>query len=281
MKRDRLDKKTPADDIDRSLGQGGDSTQEHGPDGKPRKALGFWGRLRAYFLAGILVTAPLTITVALASWLIDFVDSRVVPLIPDQYNPDFYLKEYLGYEIGLPGLGLLVLIIVITLIGALAAGLVGRFVVRLGESMLSRMPVIRSIYGASKQILETVLKSQSNAFRQPVLVEYPRKGLWAIAFITGTTEGEVQHLVADRLINVFLPTTPNPTSGFLLFVPKEDLIILDMSVEEAIKMVISAGIVTPPDRRPKSVQQVPVTTAHEELPEEAEELAKTLIPSEE
>ena len=226
-------------------------------------------------------TAPLTITFALASWLIEFVDSRVVPLIPTRYNPDFYLKEYLGYEIGLPGLGLLILIIAITLIGALTAGLVGRIVIRAGESMLNRMPVIRSVYGASKQILETVLHSQSKAFRQPVLVEYPRKGLWAIAFVTGTTEGEVQHLVADRLINVFLPTTPNPTSGFLLFVPKEDLVILDMSVEEAIKMVISAGIVTPPDRRPKAVQQVPVTTAHEPLTEESEKLAKKLIPSEE
>lgn len=280
-KRDSLNDNTPTEDTG-APAPASEGTPDHdGPEGRPRKALGFWGRLRAYFLAGILVTAPLTITFALASWLIEFVDSRVVPLIPDRYNPDFYLKEYLGYQIGLPGLGLLVLVIVITLIGALTAGLVGRFVVRFGESMLNRMPVIRSVYGASKQILETVLQSKSNAFRQPVLVEYPRKGLWAIAFITGTTEGEVQHLVADRLINVFLPTTPNPTSGFLLFVPRNDLIILDMSVEEAIKMVISAGIVTPPDRRPKSVQKVPVTAAHDKLPKESEELAKKLIPSEE
>jgi len=278
--RDELENELPAKDMPASADQDeGVSDQEQG--GRHRKGLGLWGRLRAYFLAGVLITAPLTITFALASWLIEFVDSRVVPLIPTRYNPDFYLKEYLGYEIGLPGLGLLILIIAITLIGALTAGLVGRIVIRAGESMLNRMPVIRSVYGASKQILETVLHSQSKAFRQPVLVEYPRKGLWAIAFVTGTTEGEVQHLVADRLINVFLPTTPNPTSGFLLFVPKEDLVILDMSVEEAIKMVISAGIVTPPDRRPKAVQQVPVTTAHEPLTEESEKLAKKLIPSEE
>lgn len=276
-----MESTTPAEDERPGAPGAGDGASEVGPDGKPRKRMGFGGRLRAYFLAGVLVTAPITITVALASWFIDFVDSRVVPLIPSKYNPDFYLKEYLGYEIGLPGLGLLVLFIVITLIGALTAGIVGRFVLRFGENMLNRMPVIRSVYGASKQILETVLQHQSNAFRQPVLVEYPRKGLWAIAFITGTTEGEVQHLVADRLINVFLPTTPNPTSGFLLFVPKQDLIILDMSVEEAIKMVISAGIVTPPDRRPRQVQALPVTTAHEPLPEGAEELAKTLIPTEE
>lgn len=261
-----MDDKIPAEETGALGAQGGEVTPEHGPDGRPRTALGFWGRLRAYFLAGILVTAPLTITIALASWLIDFVDSRVVPLIPDQYNPDFYLKEYLGYEIGLPGLGLLVLVITITLIGALTAGLVGRFVVRFGESMLNRMPVIRSVYGASKQILETVLKSQSNAFRQAVLVEYPRRGIWAIGFITGTTEGEVQNLTKDRVINIFLPTTPNPTSGFLLFVPRQDVVILDMSVEEAIKMVISGGIVTPPDRRPKEIQKIPQVFSTEAPP---------------
>ncbi len=230
---------------------------------KRRKALSFGGRLRAYFLAGILVTAPLAITIALATWLIEFVDSRIVPLIPLRYNPDFYLKEYLGYEIGIPGLGLIVLIVFITLVGAMTAGFLGRFLIRFSENMLNRMPVIRSVYGASKQILETVLKHQSNAFRQAVLVEYPRRGIWAIAFITGRTEGEVQNLIADDLINIFLPTTPNPTSGFLLFVPKEDMILLDMSVEEAIKMVISGGIVTPPDRRSSQLKGTPVTGSRE------------------
>lgn len=265
-KRDSLDSKRPAEEIDAIVVHGGEGAPEQGPDGRPRKAIGFWGRLRAYFFAGILVTAPLTITVALASWLIDFVDSRVVPLIPTRYNPDFYLKEYLGYEIGLPGLGLLVLVVAITLIGALAAGLVGRIVVRLGESVLNRMPVIRSVYGASKQVLETVLQSQSNAFRQAVLVEYPRRGIWAIGFITGTTEGEVQNITRERVINIFLPTTPNPTSGFLLFVPRQDIVILEMSVEEAIKMVISGGIVTPPDRRPREIQKVPQVFSTEAPP---------------
>lgn len=245
------------------------------------KRLGLFARLRAYFLAGVLVTAPLAITIALASWFIDFVDSRVVPLIPLRYNPDYYLKEIVGVEIGLPGLGLIVLIVVITLIGALAAGFVGRMVLRFYENMLNRMPVIRSIYGATKQILETVLQRQSKAFRQPVLVEYPRRGVWAVGFITGTTEGEVQHLVADKLINIFLPTTPNPTSGFLLFLPSEDLILLDMTVEEAIKMVISAGIVTPPDRRPPKVQAEPVTAAHGELAPQLAMNEPELTPSEE
>ncbi|UCH73039.1 MAG: DUF502 domain-containing protein [Rhodospirillales bacterium] len=251
-----------------------DAESPGGDDGRPRvKTIGFFGRLRAYFLAGVLVTTPLAVTIALATWLIDLVDSRVVPLIPQKYNPDFYLKEYLGYEIGLPGLGLIVLIVFITLVGALTAGFLGRMVLRFYENMLNRMPVIRSVYGATKQILETVLQRQSSAFRQPVLVEYPRRGIWAVAFITGRTEGEVQNLIADDLINVFLPTTPNPTSGFLLFVPREDLIKLDMSVEEAIKMVISAGIVTPPDRRPTQIQETPVTASRETAAERHERSA--------
>ena len=248
-------------------------TDADGHEAKRKKALSFTGRLRAYFLAGILVTAPLAITIALASWLIEFVDSRIVPLIPLRYNPDVYLKEYLGYEIGIPGLGLIVLVIFITLVGAMTAGFLGRFIIRFGENMLNRMPVIRGVYGASKQILETVLKSQSKAFRQAVLVEYPRRGIWAVAFITGRTEGEVQNLIADDLINIFLPTTPNPTSGFLLFVPKEDMILLDMSVEEAIKMVISGGIVTPPDRRPAELKNTPVTGSRETWEERWEESA--------
>ena len=240
---------------------------------KPKKTLTFGGRLRAYFLAGILVTAPLAITIALASWLIEFVDSRIVPLIPLRYNPDVYLKEYLGYEIGIPGLGLVVLVVFITLVGAMTAGFLGRIVIRFSENMLNRMPIIRSVYGASKQILETVLQQQSNAFRQAVLVEYPRRGIWAVGFITGRTEGEVQNLIADDLINVFLPTTPNPTSGFLLFVPKQDLVKLDMAVEEAIKMVISGGIVTPPDRRSKALKSRPVTGSRETWEERWEESA--------
>lgn len=247
---------------------------------KPRpKTLGFFARLRAYFLAGVLVTTPLAVTITLATWLIDFVDSRVVPLIPQKYNPDVYLKEYLGYEIGLPGLGLIVLMIFITLVGATTAGFLGRMVLRFYENMLNRMPVIRSVYGATKQILETVLQRQSSAFRQPVLVEYPRRGIWAVAFITGQTEGEVQNLIADDLINIFLPTTPNPTSGFLLFVPKGDLIMLDMSVEEAIKMVISAGIVTPPDRRPQQIQDTPVTGSNETWAERYEPTAAISKPN--
>ena len=208
-------------------------------------------RIRRYFLAGILVTAPLGITALIAWWIINFVDERITPLIPDKYNPETYLP------FSLPGLGLLILFIVLTLIGALTAGLLGRWIVNTGERILNRMPVVRSIYSAIKQIFETVLAQQSNAFREAVLVEYPRRGIWAIAFITGTTKGEVQNLTVEETVNIFLPTTPNPTSGFLLFVPREEVIPLDMSVEEAVKMVISGGIVTPPDRRSKEQQEQP------------------------
>jgi uncharacterized membrane protein len=119
--------------------------------------------------------------------------------------------------------------------------------------MLARMPVVRSIYGATKQIFETVLAHKSTAFRQVCLVEYPRRGLWTLGFITGTTVGEVQDRTSDEVVNVFLPTTPNPTSGFLLFVPRRDIVLLEMSIEDGIKMVISGGIVTPPEPRARRV----------------------------
>lgn len=217
--------------------------------------IGFLGRLRAYFLAGVLITAPIFITFYLAWLFIHFVDSKVTPLIPDDYNPETYLP------FGTPGLGLIVLVIVLTMIGALTAGFVGRLYVRMSERLLNRMPIIRGIYGAIKQILETVLAQKSNAFRDAVLVEYPRRGIWAIAFITGATKGEVQNITEEECINIFLPTTPNPTSGFLLFVPKKELIPLSMSVEEAMKMVISGGIVTPIDRRSAAKKAIPIVSA--------------------
>lgn len=209
----------------------------------------FWQRLRGYFFAGLLVTAPIGITVWIAWTILSFIDSRVTPLIPVDYNPNTYLP----FEF--PGLGLIILIIVMTTVGALTTMLLGRTLVSMGERLLSRMPVIRSIYSATKQIIETVLASQSDAFRQVVLFEYPRRGSWALGFVTGATRGEVQNVTSDDVVNVFLPTTPNPTSGYLLFLPRRELIALDMSVEDGIKMIISGGIVTPPDRRPLEQQQ--------------------------
>lgn len=220
---------------------------------KPR--LGPGARLRNYFFTGILVTAPISITFYLAWLFINFVDHRIQPLIPAKYHPENYLP------FGIPGLGLVIMIVALTLIGALTAGFMGRLLIRFYEGLLNRMPVIRSVYNAVKQILETVLAQQSQAFREAVLVEYPRRGMWAIAFITGRTEGEVQNLTEEETINLFLPTTPNPTSGFLLFVPRKDIVHLSMSVEEAIKMVISGGIVTPPDRRTPEEKAKPAVSA--------------------
>jgi uncharacterized membrane protein len=212
-------------------------------DGDPRTQrarLGFGARLRAYFLAGIVITAPISITFYLTWLFIRFVDSRVTPLIPAKFNPETYLP------FALPGLGLVVIVVALTLIGMVTAGFFGRLIMRFYEGLLARMPVLSSIYNAIKQIIETVMAQQSGAFRQAVLVEYPRRGIWAVGFLTGTTRGEVQQRTEEELINVFLPTTPNPTSGFLLFVPRKDIVALEMTVEEALKMVISGGIVTPP-----------------------------------
>jgi len=137
--------------------------------------------------------------------------------------------------------------VLITLIGAVAAGFLGRWIIRLGESILNRMPVVRSIYGAIKQILETVISTQSDAFREVILVEYPRRGMWVIGFVTGSSKEEVARRMDGEMVNVFVPTTPNPTSGFLLFCPRDEVIFMDMSVEDAVKLVVSGGIVTPPD----------------------------------
>jgi uncharacterized membrane protein len=237
---------------------GGKPNEESAPQ---RSRMSFSQRLRTYMFAGILVTAPIFITFYLAWLFITFVDSKINPLIPAKYNPETYLP------FAVPGLGLLVLIVGLMLVGALTAGFFGRMWMRLSERVLGQMPVIRNVYSAVKQILETVLAQQSNAFREAVLIEYPRRGIWAIGFLTGSTKGEVQNLTEEECINVFLPTTPNPTSGFLLFVPKKDLIPLSMSVEDAIKMVISGGIVTPPDQRPSSQRAKPLASAqtYEEL----------------
>lgn len=219
--------------------------------------MGLFHRLRNYFFTGIIVTAPLGITLFIAWQFIGLIDGWVTPVIPHQYNPGTYLP------FNIPGLGLLVSIVALTFIGALTASVMGRILVRFGERLVDRMPVIRAVYGALKQIFETVLAQSSKSFREVVLVEYPRRGIWAIAFVTGQTEGEVQNLTEDELVNVFLPTTPNPTSGFLLFVPRTSLTTLNMTVEEGIKLVISGGIVTPPDPRPKSEQETPIIASRE------------------
>lgn len=196
-------------------------------------------RLRNYFLTGVIVTAPIAITIFLVWQFITFLDSYVGGFVPYRYNPETYLP------FGIPGIGLIVMLAFLTLVGFVTAGFAGRTLVRTGERLLSRMPIVRSVYGTLKQIFETVLNQSSRSFREVVLIEYPRRGIGAIGFVTGPTKGEVQERTEEDLVNIFLPTTPNPTSGFLLFVPRKDLIHLDMTVEEGIKLVISGGIVTP------------------------------------
>lgn len=202
-------------------------------------------RLRNYFLTGFVVAAPLAITAYIAWSFIGWVDGWVKPYIPAHYNPDNYLP------FAVPGFGLIVAIVLITLIGFLTANFIGRAIVNYGEGLLENMPFVRNIYRGLKQILETVLSQQSNTFKQVALIEYPRKGLWALVFIATDARGEVKENLQEKggdTVAVFLPTTPNPTSGFLLFVPKKDIHPLKMSVEDAAKLVISAGLVAPQNR---------------------------------
>ena len=208
----------------------------------PKRTL--FSRLRGWFFAGLLVTAPIFLTIYITWMVISFLDSQIVSLLPGQLR-DMFTTNIPGFG-EVPGYGLIIGLVMITLVGALAAGFIGRWLIRMGESLLVRMPIVRSIYSASKQVLETVMASQSDAFRDVVLVEYPRKGLWVIGFVTGNTKGEVQQRTLADTVNVFVPTTPNPTSGFLLFCPRSELVFLEMSVDDALKLVVSGGIVTPP-----------------------------------
>ena len=202
--------------------------------------VGFWARLRAYFLTGLVVAAPIGITLYVTWYFVSSIDSWIKPLVPSVYNPDTYLP------FSLPGVGLLVSLVMLTFLGALTANLFGRSLVAYGEQMFNRMPVVRNIYRALKQIFETALSQSSSSFQDVGLIEYPRKGLYAIVFVSTETSGEIPVVTSeDDMLSVFLPTTPNPTSGYLLFVPRRDIKLLNMTVEEGAKLVISAGLVSP------------------------------------
>lgn len=202
-------------------------------------------RLRNYFLTGLIIAGPVGITFYIIWSFINLIDAWVKPFVPARYLPDTYLP------FTVPGVGLIFSMTAIMLIGFFAANLFGRTLVGYSELMLDRMPVVRNVYRALKQIFETVLSKSSNSFQYVGLIEYPRRGLMAIVFVSTETTGEIKNRADDGsgLLSVFLPTTPNPTSGFLLFVPKKDITILDMSVEEAAKLVISAGLVVPEVRQ--------------------------------
>jgi uncharacterized membrane protein len=209
---------------------------EHPPAEEPARPL---SKLRDYLLAGTLVSAPIAITVWLALGIINYFDESVIPLIPAGWNPETYLP------FALPGLGLLLAVLSVTLVGFLTAGFLGDAIVRTGERLIKGLPLVRGIYAAVKQIFETLLKKQSDAFREVVLVQYPRPDAWAIGFITGAAASAIQGNTEQDSVNIFLPTTPNPTSGFLLFLPRPEAQALTMTVEEGLKMVVSGGIVTP------------------------------------
>lgn len=210
------------------------------PAAPPSRRHRFMRRVRGYFLAGVLVTAPIGITLWLTWNLLFFVDDKVKLLIPDAYTPKY------SAPFTIPGFGLVALVISLILIGMLAAGLIGRTLIRIGEGIVARMPVLRGIYAASKQVIETVIGQNATSFREVVLVEFPRRDCWTLGFITGAPGAEIQRAGKDELVNVFLPTTPNPTSGYLIFVPRRDVVKLSMTVEDGIKFVVSGGIVTPP-----------------------------------
>lgn len=211
-----------------------------GPEQGHGHHVSFTRRLTNYFLTGLVIAGPIGITLYIAWWVIGVVDDFVKPLLPRAYNPDNYLPFHV------PGYGLVVAIIAIMLLGFLAANLVGRKLVQTGEGLLNRLPMISTLYRGLKQIFETVVTQSNQSFRQVGLIEYPRKGLWAIVLISTAAKGEVAEKVeGDEVLSCFLPTTPNPTSGFLLFVPRHDVIILDMSTEDAAKLIISAGLVSP------------------------------------
>ena len=218
------------------------------PPAWPAKKSIFSG-LRNSFLTGVVVIAPVGLTVWLIWSVIGWIDGFVLPFVPGSYQPENVLKSVFGAdtELQLRGIGVVFFLVFTTFIGWLAKGLLGRSLIRTGESVVNRMPVVRSIYSGVKQLAETVFAQADRSFEKACLVEYPRKGIWAVGFISTKAKGEVKARVdlADELLSVFIPTTPNPTSGFLLFFPAEDVIKLDMSIEDAAKLVISAGLVYP------------------------------------
>lgn len=212
-------------------------------------------RFRVNFLTGLVVVAPVVLTIYLIWLFVGFVDDRVLPWLPQRYNPVTYFGE-------IPGLGVIVFIAGTTVAGYLAKGLLGRQMLRYGETLVDRTPIVRSIYNAVKQIIETIFAQSKSSFQNACLIEYPRKGIWAVAFVSTDAKGELPSKTGvSDMLSVFLPTTPNPTSGFLLFLPREDVVILDMSVEDAAKLVISAGLVVPPTAEEIRAGRKPVPKA--------------------
>jgi len=197
--------------------------------------------LRRWLVAGVLVWGPLLATIWIITVLVGFLDKSLL-LLPKEYRPE----ALLGFAI--PGFGVLLAIVVLLATGALVANFIGRRLVSFGESILNRIPLVSSVYSAVKQVLETFVAEDSRSFRKVLLIEYPRKGIWTIAFLSGEPVGEVQDRTDQKVLTVFVPTAPNPTSGFVILVPESEVIELNMTIEEGFRMVVSLGVVVPKSR---------------------------------
>ena len=197
-------------------------------------------RIRNYFLTGLILTGPLYITINLTWWLIKWVDDVVRPFIPAAYRPETYLP------FGLPGAGLIIAVFALTMLGFLTANLIGRKLVDFGENILNRMPVVRPIYKSLKQIFETLFSKTESSFRRVALVEFPSPGMWSLVFLSNPASVDIQARLPDtEHVAAFLPCTPNPTTGFFFYVPRHDIIDLDITVEQAMTLLMSAGMVQP------------------------------------
>jgi len=225
---------------------------DHQPE--PRRRRGMFAGLRANFLTGLIVIAPISVTIWLVWTVIGWIDGWVLPLVPQRFRPE----QYIG--INLRGVGVIIFLIFTIIIGWLAKGLIGRSLLSWAEGLVDRMPIVRSVYNGLKQIAETVFAQTETTFDKACLVQYPRPGIWAIAFVSTQAKGEVARRIPHdkTIVSVFLPTTPNPTSGFLLFVPRQDIIELDMGVEDAAKLIISAGLVYPAGGEGAPIMTTPV-----------------------
>ena len=205
-----------------------------------------FAKIKSYLLTGILVSAPVFITFWIVISLVNLFDKLITPIIPFYINPNYYLPR------DVPGLGLVILLILLIFIGFLTANFFGRFLFNKTEQIINKIPFIKVFYKTIKQIIETIFKDNSKAFRDVVILEYPRKGLWVLGFTTGEVVGAVKKKMKIPLVNVFVPTTPNPTSGFLLMVPKNQLKYLDVKVDDTIKTIVSAGIIELESRQSKN-----------------------------
>jgi len=218
---------------------------------KPRRAAGWVVTMRNRLVTGIIVALPIVATVTLLSWFINTIDEAVLRIIPSAAEP----QTYLGFKI--PGFGVVIATILLILLGSLARNIFGKSVIRSIEAALLRLPVVSNIYNFVKQIVGVFSRNKEAAFKEVCLLEYPRPGLWAVGFITADLEGAPAVHLTDGYACVFVPTTPNPTSGFLLFSKREDLQILDMTAEEGAKLIISGGMVTSNDELSEITDEIP------------------------